>query len=117
MSIKFTKLSKALVIATVASLFTIEAKAEEPLAELFEAAYFKNGENAFVQSGILAQITTITGIPKFPEQDIAADGEEVHKVYEYVLELQTSSGEPLITRDLDNPYDTSLRENPSYSAF
>ena len=114
----FTKLTKVLAIATIASLFAIEAKAEtEPLAELFEAAYFKNGEDAFVQSGFIGQINTIVGIPKFPEQDIAADGKEIHKTYEYMLELQTSSGEPLITRDLDNPYDTSLRENPSYSAF
>ena len=118
MSIQFTKLSKVLVVATIASLFSIEAKAEtEPLAELFEAAYFENGENAFVQSGIFGQISTIVGIPKFPEQDIMADGEEVHDTYEYVLELQTSLGEPIITRDLDNPYDTSLRENPSYTPF
>ena len=118
MSIKFTKLSKVLVIATVASLFAIEGKAEtEPLAELFEVAYFENGENAFVQSGIFGQITTIVGIPKFPEQDIAADGKEIHNTYEYVLELQTSLGETVVTRDLDNPYDTSLRENPSYGEF
>ncbi len=112
MSIKFTKLCKILAIGTIASLFSMEAKAEEvSLSQAFEAAYYKNGENAFRQSGILGQINTIIGIPKFPEQDIAADGKEVHKLYELGLKLQTSTGEPLITRDLDNPYDTSLREN------
>ncbi len=94
--------------------FSLEAKAETTsLSEAFEAAYYEHGENAFTQSGILGQINTIVGIPKFPEQDIAADGKEVHKVYELGLKLQTSTGEPLITKDLDNPYDTSLRENPS----
>lgn len=119
MSIQFTKLSKILIISTIASLFSMEAKANEgangvALGEAFEAAYFANGEDAFRQSGIFAQITTIVGIPKFPEQDIAADAEEVHLLYELALERQTSTGERLVTRDLDNPYNTSLREIPSY---
>ncbi|MGF1589793.1 MAG: serine/threonine protein kinase [Pleurocapsa sp.] len=114
MSIKFTKLCKVLAIATIASLVSLETQAEEiSLSQAFETAYYKNGENAFRQSGILGQINTIIGIPKFPEQDIAADGKEVHKIYELGLKLQTSR-EPLITRDLDNPYDTSLRENSSF---
>ena len=120
MSIKFTKLTKVLIIATIASLFSLEAKAdtdplnEVSLGEAFEAAYFDNGENALVQSGVIAQFTTIIGIPKFPEQDIAADTKEVHLLYEAALERQTSTGERLITRDLENPYNTSLRTNPDY---
>ena len=120
MSIKFTKLTKVLIITTIASLFTTEAKADTelsakiPLGEVFEAAYYANGENAFVQSSILGQINTIVGIPKFPEQDIAADAKEVHLLYEAALERQTSTGERLVTRDLDNPYNTSLRVNPGY---
>ena len=119
MSIKFTKLTKILTIATIASLFSLEAKADtkspdRSLSEAFEAAYFKNGENAFVQSGFLGQINTIIGIPKFPEQDIAADAKQVHLLYEAALERQSSTGEPLITRDLENPYDSSLRTNPGY---
>ena len=35
-------------------------------------------------------------------------------LYELALERQTSTGERLVTRDLDNPYGTSLREIPSY---
>ena len=119
MPIKFTKLTKVLIIATIASLFSIEAKAdttpdEVSLSEAFESAYFKNGKNAFVQSGFLGQINTIIGIPKFPEQDIAADAKEVDRLYEAALERQTSTGERLITRDLENPYDSSLRTNPGY---
>ena len=120
MSIKFTKLTKVLIIATIASLFSLEAKADtDPLNEvllsdLFESAYFDNGENAFVQSSFIGQINTIIGIPKFPEQDIAADAKEVDKLYEAALERQTSTGERLITRDLENPYDSSLRVDPGY---
>lgn len=117
------KLSKVLAIVTIASLFATQARADtEPvgkvaLDEIFKAAYFDNGENTIEQSGFLGQINTIVGIPKFPEQDITADMKEVHRVYQLALERQTSMGEPLITRDLDNPYDTSLRELPSDSSF
>lgn len=119
MSIKFTKLTKLLIIATIASLFSLEAKADKPvdkvsLKEAFKAAYFDNGENAFAQSGFLGQINTIVGIPKFPEQDIAADAKEVDLLYEVAIQRQTSTGERLFTRDLENPYDSSLRVNPGY---
>lgn len=118
MSIKFTKLSKVLVIATIASLLSLEAKAEmEPLPEAFKDAYFKKGKNAFKQSGIFSQINTIVGFTGFPEQHIASDGKAVDEVYNAGLEQQAASGMRMITRDLENPYDTSLKENPSYSAF
>ena len=117
MSIKFTKLSKILAIATIASLFAIEAKAEQSLNEAFEEAYFTRGKNAFQQSSIFGQINTIMGFTGFPEQHISSDGKAVDRVYNEGLNQQSSSGEALVTRDLENPYSTSLRENPSYSGF
>ena len=118
MSIKFTKLSTILAIATIASLFAIEAKAEtQPLDEAFKDAYFTKGKNAFQQSSIKGQINTILGLTGFPEQHISSDGQAVDKLYEAGLKRQASSGEPLVTRDLKNPYDTSLRENPTYSGM
>ena len=118
MSIKFTQLGKVLVLATIASLFADQVKAEmQPLPEAFENAYFKKGPNAFRQAGILEQINTIAGITGYPEQDIAGDAEAVDNVYRAGLEKQSATGMKIITRDLENPYDTSLLENPSYSAF
>ena len=113
MSIKFTKLSKLLVIATIASLFPLEAKAEmKSLDQAFEDAYFTRGKNAFEQSSFIGQINTIMGFTGFPEQHIASDGEAVDDVYQAGMERQSATGMRMITRDLDNPYDTSLRENP-----
>lgn len=118
MPIKFTKLSKVLVIATIASLISLEAKAEkESLPEAFDNAYFTKGKDAFRQSGIFEQFNTIVGFTGFPEQHIAADGEAVDEVYKVGLEQQSTTGMRMRTRDLENPYDTSLKENPSYSAF
>ena len=94
MSIKFTKLTKILVIATIASLFSIEAKAEmQPLHEAFEEAYYTKGKNAFQQSSIFGQLNTITGFTGFPEQHISTDGKTVDKLYQQSLNQQASSGE------------------------
>jgi hypothetical protein len=118
MSIKFTKLSKVLVIATIASLFTVQAQAEtKPLDDAFKDAYYKRGKDAFKQSSFLYQLINMDGLLGFPEQHIAADGKAVDRLYQQSLAKQTSSGEYLVTRDLENPYNTSLRENPSYIAF
>jgi hypothetical protein len=118
MSIKFTKLSKVLVIAAIASLFAVEAQAEmKPLDDAFKDAYHKRGKDAFRQSNIFYQIINMDGLLGFPEQHIAADGKAVDQLYQQSLIKQTSSGEYSVTRDLENPYNTSVRENPSYIAF
>lgn len=118
MFIKFTQLSKVLILAAIASLLADQVKAEmQPLPKAFENAYFKNGPNAFRQSSIFEQINNIVGITGFPEQDVAGDAEAVDDVYQAGLEKQSATGMKTITRDLENPYDTSLLENPSYSAF
>ncbi len=118
MSIKFTKLSAILVIAAIASLFSIEAKAEmKPLDRAFEDAYFKKGKNAFTQSSIFGQANSIFGFTGFADQHISADGKAVDNVYKQGMKAQSGTGMRMVTRDLVNPYDTSLREIPSYSAI
>jgi len=118
MSIKFTKLSVVLVIATIASLFSIEAKAEkQSLDQTFEDAYFKKGKDSFQQSTITGQFNFLFGFTGFPEQHISSDGKAVHEIYEDAMKAQSAEGMRVITRDLPNPYDTSIRENPDYSAI
>lgn len=118
MSIKFTKLSAVLVIATVASLFSLEAKAEmKSLDEAFKDAYFTRGKNAFEQSTIFGQMNAILGLTGFADQHITVDGRKVDALYQEAMNKQAETGMRMVTRDLDNPYDTSLRENPNYSAI
>jgi hypothetical protein len=113
MSIKFTKLTRALVIATIASLFAVEVKAEmKPLHQEFKDAYHTRGKDAFKQSSIMGQLNSIVGFTGFPDQHIVSDGKAVDRLYQQSLTQQASSGERIVTRDLENPYDTSVRENP-----
>ena len=85
--------------------------------EDFEKAYFSHGKNAFTQANILWQANTIVGFTGFPDQHIVRDGIRIDRVYEAGMKEQAKMGSPIRTRDLANPYDTSLRENPSYSAI
>jgi len=121
MSIKFTKLtnlSQILLIAGAASIFGAAAQAEMmSLDQDFRDAYFSNGKTAFAEGNIFGQFNTITGITGFPDQHISRDGKAVDQVYQTGMAEQTGMGASMMTRDLANPYDTSLRENPSYSAI
>ncbi|MGF1539165.1 MAG: serine/threonine protein kinase [Pleurocapsa sp.] len=124
MSIKFTKLAQILVITTIASLFSVEVMAQTEddsnssetisLSQAFKDAYFTRGKDAYEQSGYLGQINAIFGFTGFPEQHISQDGQAVNSLYRYALQKQTEVGSPIMTRDLANPYDTSLLENPDY---
>ncbi len=118
MSIKFTNLSKIFLVAGITSVFALPAQAEmKPLDEKFEDAYFSYGKNAFVQSNALSQIDTILGFTGFPDQHINRDAKAVDKIYQEGMAKQSSMGLRILTRDLANPYDTSIRESPSYSAI
>ena len=118
MSMKSTKLIKIFLFTGIASVFALSANAENvPLDEQFENAYFSNGKNAFVQSNILSQIDTILGFTGFPEQHINRDAQAVDKMYQQGMARQSSVGDRIVTKDLANPYDTSIGENPRYSAI
>lgn len=119
MPIKFTKLSKILVIAAIASIFAAPAMAEQEqspmsLEEAFEAAYFKHAGNAYQRTGFFGQLNTLLGLTWFPDKQIALDGKSVDSLYQDAMERQASQGMPIVTRDLPNPYTTSLIENPRY---
>lgn len=119
MPIKFTKLSKILVIAAIASLFAAPAMAEKKQSEMslneaFEAAYFKHAGNAYQRTGFFGQLNSLLGLTWFPDKQIALDGKAVDSLYQDAMEQQASEGAPIMTRDLPNPYTTSLLENPRY---
>lgn len=114
MSIKLAKLSSILLITATSSLLPSLVKAEEPahlsVAEAFEDAYFENAGNSYQNSSFIGQLNTIFGFKGFPDRQISADGKAIDTVYNNVMENQSQVGSPLRTRDLNNPYDTSLIE-------
>ncbi|BAU65210.1 hypothetical protein STA3757_25910 [Stanieria sp. NIES-3757] len=115
MSIKFTVVGQILLITAVTSLFNIKAMAQSEVAATFEEAYFAKSGDAFESDDWSRQLNTIFGFNRFPELQIAIEGELVNTIYHDGLEQQAGSTALIRTRDLNNPFNTSLGENPNYS--
>jgi S-layer homology domain len=96
------------------------ATSQDSLNEVFERAFFHNMNSFYESTGILDQLNTQLGISPFkvpaafPENQIARDGELLHEIYKDALQQQSSLPR-MRTRDLPNPFDTSLLENPGYT--
>ena len=114
MFIKFTKLSSILAVFTLASSLMMGMARAESIPETFKKAYFSNTGDSFDNGTILGQLKFITGIGGFAETKIAEDGRLIDIIYHDVMEQQTESGPRIVTRDLMNPFDTSVAEYQKY---
>lgn len=131
MSIKFVKLSSIFCLTTIATLFPVQLWAQTPtentitdneanpvsVQQVFNDAFFRHSGTAFRNDDIISKLNTIFGFNFFPEKQISKDGELVNILYQDALKLQAAKGDPMKTRDLTNPFTTSLQENPSYLGY
>ena len=115
MSIKFTKLSQILIATFISSYVIAEPAKAESIPETFREAYFENSGNAFQNGTIRGQLEFILGIDGFPETKISRDGKLIDIIYKDVMKQQAQSGPRLVTRDLSNPFQTSVSEHPEYN--
>ncbi|MGK7892520.1 MAG: serine/threonine protein kinase [Xenococcus sp. (in: cyanobacteria)] len=126
MSIKFTKLSSIFLLTTIASLCPLKLWAQTAtengvnqvrLNQVFVDAFFLHSGTAFRNDGYVDQLNHIFGFNRFSDIQISKDGELVNFIYEDGLKQQAGIGNPVKTRDLANPFTTSLQENPSYLGY
>ncbi|MDX2212057.1 MAG: hypothetical protein SFY66_02095 [Oculatellaceae cyanobacterium bins.114] len=81
--------------------------AEQPAVwEAFQDAYYQRSGNFYDNREIPGNVTWMIG--PFPENNIAADGRAVHRVYRDVFTQQALSDPLMRTADVTNPFDTSL---------
>jgi hypothetical protein len=98
---------------------TTVSATQEPLAEEFERAFFHNMDSFYESTDPFSQLNTQLGIypfkipAAFPENQIARDAELLNGMYKDALQQQSSLPN-VRTRDLPNPFNTSLQENPAY---
>ncbi len=98
-------------IAQTQELSGFEPIRIETLPEAFERAFFENSGDFYRNRLVGSQIEFIIG--PYPENQLAQDGRLVNLIYRDALEQQGSGDPVLRTPDLANPYNTSLRVNPS----
>lgn len=125
MGIKFKAIGSLLLLVATISFPALEAQAQTPNYEtpneVFERAFFSNDPNFYGSQTLKSQINEILGSGSilrnsFPENKIARDAELVNIVYRDVLNQQVGHDRYIRTRDLPNPYDSSLLASPRMNA-
>ena len=130
MRVRFRSLTGVLFFFAVATGFPFAAVAEptssslpfgnETMSETFNRAFFTNDPEFFRNRSFGRQLGFILGIPSsrgnsFPENEITRDAEVADVLYQDGLEQQVSSGPIIRTRDLPNPYQTSILRSPRFN--
>ncbi|MGK7873553.1 MAG: hypothetical protein AB4426_09655 [Xenococcaceae cyanobacterium] len=91
----------------------------ESIPDAMERAFFYESGTSLENYTIGSQLNLIFGWMTFPEgsypeNQITRDAGRFHTIYRDAM-IQQGTSDPMIrTRDLRNPFDTSLRQNPSY---
>lgn len=89
----------------------------DTLENVFTRASYNDTGRFYEITNISGQANQIFGWRTFPgsfyDNQITNDGLTVETVYQDALRQQMG-GPRIVTRDLFNPFDTSLRENPEY---
>ncbi|MCT7959612.1 hypothetical protein NG791_02900 [Laspinema sp. D1] len=85
------------------------------IAEQFERAFFRSSDTFYQNRSIFDQISYYLLPMTYPERQAERDAERVNKLYESVMQVQTSSDPIIRTRDLTNPFNESLQTMPSYT--
>jgi len=138
MIMRFSGLIAAAALSTTASLFASAAQAQVDCTkgidcidslpssaptwnEAMNQAYYSHGKPAYQNQLFPRQFFYIFG-PSFnlfegnyPDVEITKDARSVHNLYVDLLNRQNNAGPVLRTRDLPNPYNTSLQQLPSYT--
>ena len=125
MGVKFKSLTVALTIfATVCIGSTAKAQTSpanqysqyETLSDRFEEVFYTSDKEYSRNRSFLRQLDFLIGIGSlknsFVENEITADTKAVNVLYREALLQQNSSDRVVRTRDLPNPYDTSILQSP-----
>ncbi len=126
MSVNVKKLVSVLAIFAAVSGFNSQAKAQstadtqfqrpQTTAERFQELFYSNDKPFFENRSIIRQLDTIFGIGSFKnsfvENEIHADTRAIHEFYVEALANQVASDPVVRTRDLPNPYETSILQSP-----
>lgn len=86
----------------------------ETIPEAFERGITFSSQDAYSTTATFGrQFDFIFGIAGFPDAELSRDGSIVDSMYNETLYRQYSLGPLIRTPDLPNPYNSSLRTNPS----
>lgn len=113
MPIKFNRFSAFLLAIAAVSGFQASAIAQpsdRTFADRYEKALFISNPDFFQNRSFGRQFDWLLGTNGFPDNEINRDTKRANNLYQAGLERQASSDPVIRTRDLPNPYRTSVLE-------
>lgn len=89
------------------------------LNELMNQAFWQNTGNFFEQAAIPGQLNFLFGWKDFPEgsfsdNDVTKDSLLINTIMKDYFKQLTEREPTIRTKDIPNPFDTSIQQNPSY---
>ncbi len=114
--------TKALLIAPallgILMIVPVKAQEREPINDTFNRAANNSSGTFFDLTNISGQANMIFGWRSwpegsFPENQISQDAKTTGILLQDVM-LQQTGTPPVRTRDLNSPFNTSIKENPSF---
>lgn len=121
MRINLVRITGVLIVIAAATCFQGAAEAQqtsstqptdETLADTFERTFFKNDPNFFRNRSIGRQLNWMFGVNGFAENEINQDATELHDLLRTSLKQQNSSDRVIRTRDIPNPFNSSILSSP-----
>lgn len=127
MKLKVKNLTSILILVAVATSFTSTAIAEpilnappssdETISDQFYRATFKNQRDIFYNRSAGNLLNLFFGFSGYAENQYLQDAEEVDRLYTKTLQQQASGDPDIRTRDLPNPYETSILSSPNLNVY
>ena len=114
MPIKFNRFSGILLAIGAVAGFQTSAIAQPTnptLADRLEQTFFTSDPDFYQNRTLGRQFDWIFGTNGFPDNEIQRDAKRTNDLYRSALEQQTSSDPVVRTRDLPNPYKSSILES------
>lgn len=81
-----------------------------PVTEAFDRAFYGRSGSIRFKTSLVGQLLRLTIL--YPEKEISRDGRRLERLYRELLLHQTMSDPLIRTRDLDNPFNSSILTMP-----
>ncbi|WP_310427335.1 hypothetical protein [Chamaesiphon sp. VAR_48_metabat_135_sub] len=110
--IKLNAIGFVAVVVAMTSCFATQAQAQsapDAIGDTITKALFNKSGDIYRNTGIDRQAVLFFGL-SYPDHEALADTQSVDKIYKDAIRQRGS--EPVITRDLPNPFNSSLLSSP-----
>jgi hypothetical protein len=125
MGVRTQTFLSALLLAATSTTIAVSANAQESpvvfrpresVPDAVNRTFYRHSESMTQENDSLRGFQSFFGTFQFPENQILKDGKDVHGLYRFLLERQTSDDPIIRTADLATPFNLSVQTLPTSRA-